>query len=169
MLYARQTEQIFSFITFGSVKVKWPIRSVHEPHERKYILCNIFSPSLWKKTYFLSHLPQLCFFPGPLTRDRVRSLKSAAALVGFYRTNHAPISKAELHITVTIMRVNRKLWVFIKITYAPLRMRNSHETVSPFPSTRLFCKCDQAECGPRGADAIKGIPVTHHPTTTLGS
>ena len=46
MLYARQTEQIFSFITFGSVKVKWPIRSVHELRERKYFLCNIFSPSL---------------------------------------------------------------------------------------------------------------------------
>ena len=46
MLYARQTEQIFSFITFGSVKVKWPIRSVHELRERKYSLCNIFFPSL---------------------------------------------------------------------------------------------------------------------------
>ena len=84
-------------------------------------------------------------------------------------TNHALISKAKLHITVTIMRVERKLWVFIKFIYAPLRMKNSHQTVSPFPSTWLFCKCDQAECGPRGADAIKGIPVTHHPTTTVGS
>ena len=68
------------------------------------------------------------------------------------------------------MRVNRKLWVFIKFICAPLRMRNSHETVSPFPSTRLFCKCDhQAECDPGEADAIKGIPVTRHPTTTMGS
>ena len=46
MLYARQTEQIFSFITFGSVKEKWPIRSVHELRERKYILYIIFSQSL---------------------------------------------------------------------------------------------------------------------------
>ena len=41
-------------------------------------------------------------------------------LVGFYSrsalylTNHAPIAKAKLHITVTTMRVSKKLWVFIK-------------------------------------------------------
>ena len=42
-------------------------------------------------------------------------------------------------------------------------MRNSHETVSPFPCTRLFCKCDQAECEPCEADAIKGIPGCNPP------
>ena len=31
-----------------------------------------------------------------------------------YLTNQAPIAKAKLHITVTTMRVSKKLWVFIK-------------------------------------------------------
>ena len=33
-------------------------------------------------------------------------------------------------------------------SYAPLRMTYSNQTVSLFLSTRLFCKCDQAECDP---------------------
>ena len=45
-------------------------------------------------------------------------------------------------------------------------MTYSNQTVSLFLSTRLFCKCDQqAECDPGEAEAIKGIPVTNHPTS----
>ena len=73
--------------------------SLH-PYERRHISSHIFPNSVSSQVRWQEIVFDLSNPPRPL--------------VGFYLTYHAPISKAKLHIRVTIMRVNRKLRVFIK-------------------------------------------------------